>query len=163
MHFNEDVLYTYLESPTMSSPMHTITDTAAASDQFKTLSAALKAADLGGVLSGTGPFTVFAPTDAAFSALPAGTLDGLLKPENKAKLTAILRYHVIPGKVMAADAKGKKMSPASVQGEALNVDGTDGVRVNGAKVILADIAASNGVIHGIDRVLMPKAQTAAAA
>jgi uncharacterized surface protein with fasciclin (FAS1) repeats len=136
---------------------HDIVDTAVAAGSFKTLVAAVTAAGLVETLKGTGPFTVFAPSDDAFAKLPAGTVDSLVLPENKAKLAAILTLHVMPGKVMAADVAGKKLTPASVQGEALHVDGTTGVTVNGAKVVTADIACSNGVIHVIDTVLMPKA------
>ena len=114
------------------------------------------AANLVDTLQGKGPFTVFAPTDAAFAKLPAGTVEDLIKPENKAKLTAILTYHVMSGKVMAADVSGKKLEPATVNGQTLHVDGTHGVTVNGAKVVTADIACTNGVIHVIDTVLMPK-------
>jgi uncharacterized surface protein with fasciclin (FAS1) repeats len=137
--------------------LHNIVDTAVAAGSFKTLVAAVTAAGLVDTLKGPGPFTVFAPSDAAFAKLPAGTVDNLVKPENKAKLTAILTLHVMPGKVMAADVSGKKLSPTSVNGEALHVDGTHGVTVNGAHVTTADIACTNGVIHVIDAVLMPKA------
>lgn len=137
--------------------MKDIVDTAVAAGSFKTLAAALTAAGLVETLQSAGPFTVFAPSDAAFAKLPAGTVADLVKPENKAKLTAILTLHVMPGKVMAADVKDKKVSPASVNGEALNVDGTNGVTVNGAKVTSADIACTNGVIHVIDTVILPKA------
>ncbi|CAN5374749.1 fasciclin domain-containing protein [soil metagenome] len=136
--------------------MHDIVDTAVAAGTFKTLVAAVTAAGLGDTLKSAGPFTVFAPNDAAFAKLPAGTVESLVKPENKAKLAAILTLHVLPGKVMAADVAGKKLSPASVNGEALNVDGTSGVTVNGAKVVAADIACTNGVIHVIDTVILPK-------
>jgi uncharacterized surface protein with fasciclin (FAS1) repeats len=137
--------------------LHNIVDTAVAAGTFKTLVAAVTAAGLADTLKGTGPFTVFAPSDDAFAKLPAGTVDTLVKPENKAKLTAILTLHVMPGKVMAADVTGKTLTPASVNGEALHVDGTHGVTVNGAKVTTADIDCTNGVIHVIDTVLMPKA------
>ncbi len=137
--------------------MHDIVDTAVAAGSFKTLVAAVTAAGLVDTLKSAGPFTVFAPTDEAFNKLPDGTVAELVKPENKAKLTAILTLHVLAGKVMAADVAGKKLSPASVQGEELHVDGTDGVTVNGAKVVSADIACTNGVIHVIDTVLLPKA------
>ncbi len=140
----------------MSDTKHDIVDTAAASGSFKTLVAAVKAAGLVDTLKGKGPFTVFAPSDAAFAKLPAGTVEGLIKPENKAKLAAILKLHVVSGKVMAADVSGKKLSPASVQGEALHVDGTHGVVVNGAHVTAADIECTNGVVHMIDTVLLPK-------
>ena len=141
----------------MSDQMHDIVDTAVAAGSFTTLVAAVTAAGLVDTLKGAGPFTVFAPTDAAFAALPAGTVEDLVKPENKAKLTAILTLHVISGAVHAADISGKKLSPASVNGETLKVDGTDGVTVNGAKVVTADIKGTNGVIHVIDAVLLPKA------
>ena len=133
-----------------------IVDTAVAAGSFKTLVAAVTAAGLVETLKGAGPFTVFAPSDDAFAKLPAGTVESLVKPENKAKLTQILTLHVLSGKVMAADVTGKKMSPASVQGEALDVDGTNGVVVSGATVVKADIECSNGVIHVIDTVIMPK-------
>jgi uncharacterized surface protein with fasciclin (FAS1) repeats len=137
--------------------MHDIVDTAVASGAFKTLVAALTAAGLVDTLKSAGPFTVFAPSDAAFAKLPAGTVESLVKPENKAKLTAILTLHVMAGKVMAADVSGKKLTPASVNGETLHVDGTHGVMINGAKVVTPDIACTNGVIHVIDTVLLPKA------
>jgi uncharacterized surface protein with fasciclin (FAS1) repeats len=136
--------------------MHDIVDTAVAAGSFKTLVAAVTAAGLEDTLKGAGPFTVFAPSDVAFAKLPAGTVDTLVKPENKEKLTKILTLHVISGKVMAADVMGRKMSAASVSGEALDVDGTDGVVVSGATVTKADIECSNGVIHVIDTVIMPK-------
>jgi len=138
------------------STLHDIVDTAIAAKTFNTLVAAVTAAGLGDTLKGTGPFTVFAPSDEAFAKLPAGTVESLIKPENKAKLAGILKFHVLAGKVMAADVAGKKLSPASVQGEALDVDGTSGVTVNGAKVVTADIACTNGVIHVIDTVILPK-------
>jgi len=133
-----------------------IVDTAVGAGQFKTLAAALQAAGLVETLKGKGPFTVFAPTDAAFAKLPAGTVEMLLKPENKAKLTAVLTYHVVPGKVMAADVT-KVTSAKTVQGGAVAVKATGGkVMIDNANVVTADIAASNGVIHVIDTVLMPK-------
>jgi uncharacterized surface protein with fasciclin (FAS1) repeats len=134
-----------------------IVDTAVAAGQFKTLASALTAAGLVQTLKGPGPYTVFAPTDAAFAKLPAGTLQNLLKPENKAQLTAILTYHVVPGKVTSAEVV--KLSQAStVEGKplAIHTMGT-AVMVNDATVIKADIAASNGVIHVIDKVLLPPA------
>jgi uncharacterized surface protein with fasciclin (FAS1) repeats len=137
--------------------MQDIVDTAVAAGSFKTLVAAATAAGLVVTLKGAGPFTVFAPNDEAFAKLPAGAVADLVKPENKAKLAAILTLHVMASKVMAADVTGKKLSPASVNGEALHVNGTSGVTVNGAKVVSADIACTNGVIHVIDTVLMPKA------
>jgi uncharacterized surface protein with fasciclin (FAS1) repeats len=132
-----------------------IVDTAVSAGSFNTLVAAVKAADLVGTLKGTGPFTVFAPTDAAFAKLPAGTVESLLKPENKAKLVAILTYHVVPGKVMASDIAGKSLKVATVQGSKMSVEAHSGVTVDNAKVIQADIGASNGVIHVIDTVIMP--------
>ena len=134
---------------------HDIVDTAVAAGSFNTLVAAVTAADLGSTLKGAGPFTVFAPTDDAFAKLPAGTVDDLVKPENKAKLAAILTLHVVSGKVMSSDITGP-MNPASVNGEALSIETTNGVTVNGAKVVTADVEASNGVIHVIDTVLLPK-------
>ncbi len=132
-----------------------IVTVAAASGRFKTLCAALKAAGLVETLQGTGPFTVFAPTDEAFAKLPKGTLDELLMPENKKKLAGILTYHVLSGKVMAADVK--TMKAKTVNGQSLDVMVEDGkVTVDKAKVIMADVPASNGVIHAIDTVLMPK-------
>ncbi|WP_370402312.1 fasciclin domain-containing protein [Sulfitobacter sp. JB4-11] len=138
---------------TMGEP--DIVEVAQSAGTFETLVAAVSAADLVGTLQSEGPFTVFAPTDAAFAALPEGTLDTLLLPENKDQLTAILTYHVLPGKVMAADIAGQRLSPTTVNGKAVHVDGRSGVRVNKANVIQADIPASNGVIHVIDRVLLP--------
>ncbi|MCE9554943.1 MAG: fasciclin domain-containing protein [Planctomycetes bacterium] len=132
-----------------------IVDTAVGAGSFKTLAAALTAAGLVDTLKGTGPFTVFAPTDEAFAKLPAGTVETLLKPENKAKLVAILTYHVVSGKVKAADVV-KLKSAATVQGQSVAVDATDGVKINDAKVVKADIDCSNGVIHVIDTVLIPK-------
>lgn len=128
---------------------------AAANDSFKTLTAALKAADLTDTLSGTGPFTVFAPTDQAFAALPQDALQELLKPENKAILVKILTYHVVPGKVTSTDLKSGEVK--TVEGGAVNVkvDSATGVTVNDAKVVQPDIQASNGVIHVIDKVILP--------
>jgi uncharacterized surface protein with fasciclin (FAS1) repeats len=137
--------------------MPDIVDTAVAAGTFTTLVAAVTAAGLVETLKGAGPFTVFAPSDEAFAKLPAGVVADLVKLENKAKLSAILTLHVMAGKVMAADVSGKKLTPASVNGEALHVDGTNGVTINGAKVVTADIACTNGVIHVIDTVLLPKA------
>jgi len=139
-----------------AKPAGTIVEVAVANPDFSTLVAALKAADLVDDLSGKGPFTVFAPTNAAFAALPAGTLDDLLKSANKAKLVAILTYHVIPAKIESSALAGKKLtSPATLQGGSLKIDGTNGVKINDATVTAADVAASNGVIHVIDKVLMP--------
>ena len=133
-----------------------IVDTAVAAGSFKTLATALKAAGLVETLKGPGPFTVFAPTDEAFGKLPAGTVEDLLKPENKQKLTQILTYHVVPGKVMAADVV-KMKSAKTVNGKALPIEVAGGtVMVGGAKVVKTDIAASNGVIHVVDSVILPK-------
>jgi len=140
----------------MTKPAGTVVEVAASNPEFSTLVAAIKAAGLVEALNGKGPFTVFAPTNAAFAALPTGTLDDLLKPENKAKLTAILTYHVIPAKIESSALAGKTLtSPATLQGGTLAVDGTRGVKVNDATVTAADVKASNGVIHVIDKVLLP--------
>lgn len=134
-----------------------IVETAVNAGQFKTLVAAVQAADLGGALSGPGPFTVFAPTDEAFAKLPAGTVDDLLKPENRDKLIAVLKYHVVSGKVMAADIAGKKTDVTTLQGSDISVDAMyGGVMINDATVTTADIQASNGVIHVIDKVILPR-------
>lgn len=132
-----------------------IVDTAIAADDFNTLVAAIEAAGLVETLKGEGPFTVFAPTDAAFAALPEGTLEQLLLPENIDQLIAILTYHVIPGAVMSADIAGQELSVATVQGAEIMIDATDGVMINDAMVITADIETDNGVIHVIDTVLLP--------
>jgi uncharacterized surface protein with fasciclin (FAS1) repeats len=131
----------------------TIVDVAVAAGNFTTLVAAVTAADLVETLSGTGPFTVFAPTDEAFAALPAGVLDALLLPENKALLAQILTYHVVSGMVMAADVTDGDV--ATVEGSKIKLSTMGGVTVNGAKVVAADVAASNGVIHAIDAVILP--------
>jgi uncharacterized surface protein with fasciclin (FAS1) repeats len=132
-----------------------IVDTAVSAGQFKTLVAAVTAAGLVDTLKGEGPFTVFAPTDEAFAALPEGTVESLLKPENKSNLVAILTYHVLPGKVMSADIAGKTLSVATVQGGKVSINAMSGVMINDANVVTADIAASNGVIHVIDKVILP--------
>lgn len=133
----------------------TIVEIAVGNPDFSTLVAALKAADLVEALSGDGPFTVFAPTNEAFAQLPAGTLDMLLLPENKAKLAAILTYHVVPGKVMAADVVSLTEA-TSLQGDTIAISVEDGtVMVDDATVVATDIDASNGVIHVIDAVIMP--------
>jgi len=133
-----------------------IVDTAVAAGSFKTLAKALQAADLVETLKGAGPFTVFAPTDEAFAKLPAGTLESLLKPENKLKLQRILKSHVVAGRVMAADVV-KTSSAKAVSGDTLTIASRDGgVTVDGAKVVKTDIAATNGVIHVIDSVILPK-------
>ena len=132
-----------------------LVDTAVAAGSFKTLAKALAGADLVSTLKGPGPFTVFAPTDEAFAKLPAHTLDNLLKPENKAMLVRVLTYHVVPGKVMAADV-AKVSSAKAVSGDALQIKVTgNNVMVNKAQVVTTDIVASNGVIHVIDNVLLP--------
>ncbi|MFN3972821.1 MAG: fasciclin domain-containing protein [Gemmobacter sp.] len=132
-----------------------IVDTAVGAGSFTTLVAAVQAAGLVDTLKGPGPFTVFAPTDAAFAALPAGTVEDLLKPENLAQLTAILTYHVVPGKVMSTDLSEGLMA-ATVQGSEVTITLEGGAKVDGAMISTADIEASNGVIHVIDSVIMPK-------
>jgi len=132
-----------------------IVETAVAADGFNTLVAAVQAAGLVDTLSGPGPFTVFAPTDEAFAALPEGTVENLLKPENKDQLVAVLTYHVVPGAAMSKDLAGKTVSPVTVQGSTVDIDATNGVKVDGATVVAADVAASNGVIHVIDQVILP--------
>ena len=138
-----------------SATSKNIVETAVQSGKFNTLVAALKAAGLVNTLNGKGPFTVFAPSDTAFSKLPTGTVDDLLMPENKAKLVSILAYHVIPGKIMSGDIAGKKISVKTVQGSEISVDAMYGVKINDSNVVSADIAATNGVIHVIDKVLIP--------
>ncbi len=149
-----------LSLPVFATSVHAgtkdIVDTAVSAGSFKTLVAAVKAAGLVDTLKGDGPFTVFAPTDEAFAKLPAGTVEDLLKPENKAKLTAILTYHVLPGKVMSKDIAGKKLGVKTVQGQEVSVNATKGVKIDGATVTSADLVTSNGVIHVIDTVIMPK-------
>lgn len=131
-----------------------IVDTAVAAGSFTTLVAAVQAAGLVDTLKGEGPFTVFAPTDAAFAALPAGTVEDLLKPENKDKLIAVLTYHVIPGKVMSTDLS-EGLKAATVQGSEVTITLEGGAKVNGAVISTADIGATNGVIHVIDSVILP--------
>ena len=133
-----------------------IVDTAVSAGQFNTLVAAVEAAALVTTLKGDGPFTVFAPTDEAFAALPEGTVENLLKPENKDQLIAVLTYHVVPGKIMSSDIAGTATMVESVQGSELDVNATDGVTVDGATVVTADIETDNGVIHVIDRVVLPE-------
>lgn len=130
-----------------------IVDTAVAAGSFNTLAKALTTAGLVDTLKGSGPFTVFAPTDEAFAKLPAGALEALLK--DKAKLTSVLTYHVVPGKVMAADV-AKLKSAKTVQGTSVTIDTMNGVKIDGASVVKTDIACSNGVIHVIDTVILPK-------
>lgn len=132
-----------------------IVDTAVEAGSFETLVAAVQAAGLVETLKGEGPFTVFAPTDAAFAALPAGTVEELLKPENKDQLVSILTYHVVPGTVMSGDLTNNMMA-ATVQGGEVTIMTEGGVTVDGANVVQADIEMSNGVIHVIDGVIMPK-------
>lgn len=142
-------------SPTFAQMKSDIVDTAVAAGSFNTLVAAVQAAGLVDTLKSDGPFTVFAPTDAAFAALPAGTVENLLKPENKGTLVKILTYHVLSGKVMSADIAGKTLSPNTVEGSTVDINAVNGVMVDGANVITADIETSNGVIHVIDKVIMP--------
>ena len=132
-----------------------IVDTAVDAGSFTTLVAAVQAAGLVDTLKGEGPFTVFAPTDEAFAALPEGTVEELLKPENKDQLTAILTYHVVPAKVMSGDIAGKTATATTVNGGELAIDATDGVTVNDATVTSADIETANGVIHVVDMVILP--------
>lgn len=140
-----------------------IVDTAIAAGSFKTLAAALQAAGLVDALKGQGPFTVFAPTDEAFAKLPCGTVQTLLKPENKDQLVSVLKYHVVPGKVLAADVV--KLSDAStLQGQKVTIKAADGqVAVNTARVVKTDLVTSNGVIHVVDSVLLPPACSASSA
>ena len=133
-----------------------IVDTAVEAGSFKTLVAAVKAAGLVDTLKGEGPFTVFAPTDAAFDKLPSGTVEDLLKPENKDKLVKILTYHVVPGKVMSGDIAGKMTAAKTVEGSEIKIDASSGVKVNEASVTKADITTDNGVIHVIDTVILPE-------
>src|SRR4030095_7490751 len=140
-----------------SMPDKDIVDIAASAGSFKTLVAAVQAAGLVDALKGPGPLTVFAPTDEAFKKLPPGTVENLLKPENKAQLTKVLIYHVVPGKVMASDVKGKKTTAKTVEGSGVASDASGGaVKVDNATVSKADVTASNGVIHVIDTMIMPK-------
>lgn len=132
-----------------------IVDTAIAAGNFSMLVAAVQAAGLVDVLKSEGPFTVFAPTDEAFAALPEGTVENLLRPENRDQLVAVLTYHVVPGKIMSTEIAGQSTEVESVQGSALSVDATDGVRVDNANVVAVDIKTDNGVIHIIDQVVMP--------
>jgi uncharacterized surface protein with fasciclin (FAS1) repeats len=142
-------------SPARAQQAKDIVDTAVAAGSFSTLAKALVAADLVNTLKGAGPFTVFAPTDAAFAKLPVGTLDNLLKPENKAMLQRVLTYHVVAGNVMAADVI-KLSSAKAVSGDTLSIKiNGEAVMIDNAHVVKADVAASNGVIHVIDTVLLP--------
>ena len=142
--------------PAVRAQEKDIVDTAVAAGSFKTLAAALQAAGLVDTLKGKGPFTVFAPTDEAFAKLPKGTVEELLKPENKAKLTAILTYHVVPGAVSASQVT-KLKDAKTVNGQSVKISASGGgVMIDGARVVKADIRASNGVIHVIDSVILPK-------
>ncbi|MBD1205930.1 MAG: fasciclin domain-containing protein [Rhodobacteraceae bacterium] len=143
-----------LSAPAFAQDAKDIVDTAVGAGTFTTLVAAVEAAGLVETLKGEGPFTVFAPTDAAFAALPAGTVEDLLKPENKDKLTAILTYHVVPGKVMSTDLS-EGLKAATVQGAEVTITLDGGAKVNGAVISTADIEATNGVIHVIDSVILP--------
>jgi uncharacterized surface protein with fasciclin (FAS1) repeats len=140
-----------------------IVATAKAAGDFTTLTKAIETAGLAGDLSAAGPYTVFAPTDAAFAKLPAGTVDNLLKPENREQLRTLLKAHVVSGQAKADYFAGKTGEMTSLGGTKLALDGTSGVKVNGASVVKADIAASNGIIHAIDTVLLPPTQAAVAA
>ena len=141
------------------APMATgpdIVDVAMANDgNFSTLVAAVQQAGLVETLQGPGPFTLFAPTNSAFGRLPAGTVDDLLLPENRDRLVEVLTYHVVPGAITSDQLVGQRQDVATVQGATVTVDGTHGVRVNGARVVAADLMARNGVIHAIDGVLLP--------
>jgi uncharacterized surface protein with fasciclin (FAS1) repeats len=150
-------LVTALSAPaSLRAETGDVVDTAVAAGSFKTLATALEAAGLVSTLKGPGPFTVFAPTDEAFAKLPAGTLEELLEPENRDKLRRILTYHVVAGKVMASDVV-KLKSANAVSGDTIAVNVANGVvRVDSARVVKTDIAASNGVIHVIDTVILPK-------
>lgn len=143
------------EAAYVKGPQNDIVEVAVSAGSFETLVAAVQAAGLVDVLKSDGPFTVFAPTDEAFGALPSGTVEALLQPENKEKLIAILTYHVVPGRVMAADVV-KLTAAKTVQGQEVSIESSDkGVMVDGARVIKTDVLASNGVIHVIDAVILP--------
>ncbi len=140
----------------MSGGGDDIVDIAVSKDEFSTLVAAVQAAGLVDTLKSDGPFTVFAPTNEAFAALPEGTVESLLKPENKDQLVSILTYHVVPGAVTSDQLAGQRLSVATVQGDTVHIDATGGgVKVDGANVTTADIIATNGVIHVIDAVILP--------
>lgn len=153
--FSAVALSIALAIPAFAADKTNIIDTARAAGGFDTMLAAVDAAGLTDTLKGDGPFTVFAPTDAAFAALPAGTVEDLLKPENKDKLTGILTYHVIPAKVMSTDLS-EGLKAKTVQGSEVTISLDGGAKVDGAAITKADIEASNGVIHVIDTVIMPK-------
>ena len=145
------------EAPAVEEAPNDIVSLAVGTDALSTLVAAVKAADLVSTLQGDGPFTVFAPTNEAFAALPEGTLESLLKPENKDQLVAILTYHVVAGKVMSTDLSDG-MKAATVNGAEVTITTADGAKVNGANVVTADVEASNGVVHVIDAVILPPAE-----
>ncbi|MEL6978330.1 MAG: fasciclin domain-containing protein [Pseudomonadota bacterium] len=149
------VAYAHYSGGAKKAPKLDIVDTAAANGSFTTLVAAVQAAGLVDTLKSEGPFTVFAPTDDAFAALPEGTVETLLKPENKDQLVAVLTYHVVSGAVMSGDIAGQTLEVETVQGAAASIDATDGVKIDGATVTAADIKTSNGVIHVIDAVILP--------
>jgi uncharacterized surface protein with fasciclin (FAS1) repeats len=152
----EKVEETVVETPAAPAAPATVVDIAVGSPDHTTLVAAVTAAGLGETLSGAGPFTVFAPTDAAFKALPAGTLEDLLKPENKEKLASILTFHVVAGKVMSTDLTDG-MKATTVNGQEITIGVKEGkVTVNGANVTTADLGAGNGVVHVLDAVILPK-------
>lgn len=151
---NKEIELSQMEETEVTEEMPaTVVDIAASSPDFETLTAALEAAELVETLQGEGPFTVFAPTDEAFEALPEGTLDELLKPENKEKLVQVLTYHVVPGKVMSTDLADGEV--VTVQGSPVTIALGDMVMVNDAQVVQADIEASNGVVHVINKVILP--------
>ncbi|SDF50774.1 Uncaracterized surface protein containing fasciclin (FAS1) repeats [Limimonas halophila] len=153
------VVTTGLTSAAVAGQMKDLVDTAAGDTRFSTLVEAVQAAGLVETLKGEGPYTVFAPTNAAFDEIPEDRLNSLLKPENRDALRDVLTYHVVAGNVMSGDIAGTEQNVDTVQGTALRVDATgDGVRINDARVVQADIEASNGVIHAIDAVVMPRAQ-----
>ena len=155
--FGAQPLAAKVEGPGETAKQANIVETAVAAGQFKTLAAALEAAGLIDALTGKGPFTVFAPTDEAFAKLPAGTVESLLKPENKEKLKAILLYHVVPGNITSKQVvKLNGRTVKTLEGRSFKVNTMDGVTVDDARVTKTDIQASNGVIHVIDTVLIPK-------
>lgn len=147
---------TEMDTPAATPAQADIVDTAIQAGSFNTLVAAVQAAGLEATLRSEGPFTVFAPTDAAFAKLPAGTVETLLMPENKDQLASILTYHVLPGAVMSSDIAGKTLDVATVEGSMVSIDATDGVMIDNATVVTADIETSNGVIHVIDTVILPE-------
>ncbi len=142
----------------ISASAQDIVDVAAGNDAFSTLVAAVTEAGLVDTLKGSGPFTVFAPTNEAFEKLPAGTVETLLQPENRDQLVAILTYHVVPARVPSSDLAGQTVAARTVQGGQLTIDGRDGVLVNDATVTQADIEASNGIIHVVDTVILPPSE-----